>query len=100
MGSDSQTPPNMMKIVVLLTVLGLALSAPRPDDAPAVLPHFLPYHAGVYPYAGLPVVYAAPLESGLVHPVAEAYVHDTTGDESDNSYPAAEVYVHDTTGDA
>merc|ERR1711913_120884 len=107
MGSFSltltQTLPNMIKIVVLFTLLGLALSAPRPDDAaPAVLPYVLPYHAGVYPYAGLPVVYAAPapLDSGLVYPVAEAYVHDPSGDESDNSYPAAEVYVHDPTGDA
>merc|ERR1711910_135997 len=97
------TPAIMIKIVVLLSVLGLALSAPLPDDAaPAVLPYVLPYHAGVYPYAGLPVVYAAPapLDSGLVYPVAEAYVHDPAGDESDNSYPAAEVYVHDPTGDA
>merc|ERR1712083_637287 len=103
----SQTPANMIKIVVLLTVLGLALSAPRPDDAPAVLPYVLPYHAGVYPYAAgwytdHPVVYAAPapLDSGLVYPVAEPYVHDPTGDVSDDSFPAAEVYVHDTTGDA
>merc|ERR1712012_410798 len=42
--------------------------------------------------AHAPVVYN-PLESGLVYPVAEAYVHDATGDE-------AEAYVHDVTGDA
>merc|ERR1712066_48217 len=99
----SQTPANMIKIVVLFTVLGLALSAPRPDDAPAVLPYVLPYHhAGFYPYAGVPLVYAAPapLDSGLVYPLAEAYVHDTTGDVSDDSYPAAEAYIHDPTGDA
>merc|ERR1711994_295800 len=30
----------------------------------------------------------------------EAYVHDATGDVSDNSSPEAEAYVHDTTGDA
>ena len=81
----------------------------------------LPY-AG-YPYAA-PVIAYAPLgiykfttclvfilntlnwmiywfpESGLVYPVAEAYVHDPTGDTSDDSYPEAEAYVHDTTGDA
>ena len=44
--------------------------------------------------------YILPSESGLVHPVAEAYVHDTAGDVSDDSYPAAEPYIHDTTGDA
>merc|ERR1712212_1161880 len=88
---------NMIKTVLLLSVLGLALSSPLPADVPAVLPYGLPYPAGVYPYAGIPLVYAAPLDSGLVHPVAEAYVHDTTGDESDDSYPAAEPYVHDTT---
>merc|ERR1712168_929728 len=90
---------NMIKAVLLLSVLGLALSSPLPADVPA-LPYLLPYHAGVYPYAGVPLVYAAPLDSGLVYPEAEAYVHDPTGDESDNSYPAAEAYVHDTTGDA
>ena len=39
-------------------------------------------------------------ESGLVFPVAEAYVHDPAGDTSDDSYPEAEPYVHDPTGDA
>ena len=39
-------------------------------------------------------------DSGLVYPVAEAYVHDVTGDTADNSYPEAEPYVHDATGDA
>ena len=114
-------------------MLGLALSAPLPDDeaAPAAVPYVLPYTAGVYPYAGLPyagvpLVYAAPAplgkrsergkdqrniedlslklvspsDSGLVYPLAEPYVHDATGDVSDDSYPAAEAYVHDTTGDA
>ena len=46
--------------VLLLSVLGLALALPLPDDAVA-LPYILPYHAGVYPYAGVPLVYAAPL---------------------------------------
>merc|ERR1712045_58693 len=93
---------NMIKTVLLLSVLGLALSSPLPADAPAVLPYVLPYSAGLHPYAGVPLVYAAPapLDSGLVYPVAEAYVHDPTGDVSDDSYPAAEAYVHDTTGDA
>ena len=77
------------------------MAAPAPEDAAA--PVVLPYGLGAYPYAipyaGVPLVYH-PLESGLVYPVAEAYVHDATGDESDNSYPEAEAYVHDTTGDA
>ena len=86
----------------------------------------LPYagYAGVYPYAAAPVIAYAPLgmyisttclvlilytlnwmthcfpESGLVYPVAEAYVHDPAGDISDDSYPEAEAYVHDPTGDA
>merc|ERR1711988_2029337 len=77
---------NMIKAVLLLSVLGLALALPLPDDAVA-LPYILPYHAGVYPYAGVPLVYAAPLESGLVYPVAEAYVHDPTGDVSDDRLP-------------
>jgi len=42
----------------------------------------------------------APLESGLVYPVAAPYEHDPTGDSSDDSYPEAVAYVHDTTGDA
>merc|ERR1712037_872052 len=50
-------------------------------------------------YAHAPFVYNA-LDTGLVYPVAEAYVHDATGDVSDNSSPEAEAYVHDTTGDA
>ena len=41
-----------------------------------------------------------PSDSGLVYPLAEPYVHDPTGDVSDDSFPAAEAYVHDTTGDA
>ena len=39
-------------------------------------------------------------ESGLVYPVAEPYVHDATGDSSDNSYPEAEAYIQDSSGDA
>merc|ERR1711879_685326 len=94
------TPSIMIKIVVLLSVLGLALSVPLPDDTPA--PAALPYNAGFYPYARVPLVYAAsaPLDSGLVYPVAEAYVHDATGDVSNDSYPEAEAYVHDPSGDA
>ena len=42
----------------------------------------------------------SPLDSGLVYPVAEPYVHDPTGDTADSSYPEAPAYVHDTTGDA
>merc|ERR1711879_252584 len=99
------TPAIMIKIVVLLSVLCLALSVPLPDDTPAsaaLLSYALPYNAGFYPYARVPLVYAAPapLDSGLVYPVAEAYVHDATGDVSDDSYPEAEAYVHDPSGDA
>merc|ERR1719347_2133850 len=38
------------------------------------------------------------LFTGLVYPLAEPYVHDATGDVSDDSSP--EAYVHDPTGDA
>ena len=45
--------------VVLLGVVGVALSAPVPEDgpAPAAVPHLLPY-AAIYPYAGVPLLYA------------------------------------------
>merc|ERR1712107_939114 len=45
-------------------------------------------------YAHAPVVYNA-LDSGLVYPLAEPYVHDATGDVADDASPAAEAYVHD-----
>jgi len=83
-----------MKAVIILCILGVALSAPSPK-AQVVLPY-----NGYYPYAAAPVLAYAPLESGLVYPVAPAYEHDATGDTSDDSYPAAEPYVHDATGDA
>ena len=90
-----------------LCLLGVALSAPAPEDAAA--PLLLPYGYGLgaYPYAlphaglayaGLPLAYH-PLSTGLVYPVAEAYVHDPAGDVSDDSSPEAVAYVHDTTGD-
>merc|ERR1712110_194832 len=60
----------------------------------------LPYAAPHVAYAHAPVVYAHPLDSGLVYPVAEAYVHDATGDVADDASPAAEAYVHDAAGDA
>jgi len=77
----------MFRALVFLCLMGLAFSA-----------YVLPY-AG-YPYAAAPVVAYAPLESGLVYPVAQPYVHDATGDVSDDSYPEALPYVHDATGDA
>jgi len=111
-----------MKCLALISLVGVALGAPAPEDAaaPVVLPYG--YGLGAYPYAlpyaGLPLAYNA-LHTGLVYPVAEsyvhdaagdvavdgspeavAYVHDATGDVSDNSSPEAEAYVHDTTGDA
>ena len=103
-----------------LCLLGVALSAPAPQDAaaPVVLPYGyglgaypyaaagLPYaglhHAGLpyagLAYAGVPHVYHA-LNSGLVYPLAEPYVHDPAGDVADAASPEAPAYVHDTAGD-
>merc|ERR1719320_367501 len=95
--------PLDMKCFALISLVGVALGAPAPEDAvaPVVLPYG--YGLGAYPYAlpytGLPLAYNA-LHTGLVYPVAESYVHDAIGDVSDNSSPEAEAYVHDTTGDA
>merc|ERR1712153_52278 len=108
-----------MKRFAALCLLGVALSAPAPQDAaaPVVLPYGyglgaypyaaagLPYaglhHAGL-PYVGVPHVYHA-LNSGLVYPLAEPYVHDPAGDvavvAADDASPEAPAYVHDTTGD-
>merc|ERR1712137_216464 len=69
-----------------------------PIRSPAAPGYALPYAAPHVAYAHAPVVYNA-LDSGLVYPVAEPYVHDATGDVSDNSSPEAEAYVHDATGD-
>merc|ERR1712203_790649 len=80
-----------MKCFAVLSLLGVALGAPQ------VLPYG--YGLAAYPYAGLPLAYNA-LHTGLVYPVAEAYVHDAAGDAADNSSPEAEAYVHDPTGDA
>merc|ERR1712211_32858 len=90
----------IMKCFTLFALASVALARPA-DDAAAVGPlvYGLPYGALAAPgYALAPVVYNA-LYSGLVYPVAEPYVHDATGDVSDNSSPEAEAYVHDTTGD-
>merc|ERR1712045_258254 len=82
----------MKTLLFLCGLVCLAMSAPAAQVA---------YPYGLYPYAAAPVVaYAPALDSGLVYPVAEAYVHDVTGDTADNSYPEAEPYVHDATGDA
>merc|ERR1711872_101479 len=87
----------------LISLLGVAPGAPAPKDAaaPVVLPYG--YGLGAYPYAlpyaGVPLAYNA-LHTGLVYPVAEAYVHDASGDVADDSSPEAEAYVHDPTGDA
>merc|ERR1712061_623605 len=94
----------IMKCFALFALASVALARPA-DEAAAVAPlvYGLPYGALAAPGYALP--YAAPLvynalDSGLVYPVAEPYVHDATGDVSDNSSPEAEAYVHDTTGDA
>merc|ERR1712111_326119 len=95
--------PLDMKCFALLSLVCVSLGAPAPEDAaaPVVLPYG--YGLGAYPYAlpyaGLPLAYNA-LHTGLVYPVAEAYVHDAAGDVADNSSPEAEAYVHDPTGDA
>jgi len=88
-----------MKCFAALCLVGVALGAPAPEDAaaPVVLPYG--YGLGAYPYA-LPYAVYDPLHTGLVYPVAEPYVHDVTGDVSDDSSPEAPAYVHDTTGDA
>merc|ERR1711970_170708 len=102
----------IMKCFALFALASVALARPA-DDAAAVAPlvyglpygalaapgYALPYAAPHVAYAHAPVVYNA-LESGLVYPVAEPYVHDATGDVSDNSSPEAEAYVHGPTGDA
>merc|ERR1712013_132195 len=95
--------PLDMKCFALISLVGVALGAPAPEDAaaPVVLPYG--YGLGAYPYAlpyaGLPLAYNA-LHTGLVYPVAESYVHDAAGDVSDDSSPEAEAYVHDPAGDA
>merc|ERR1711890_169055 len=90
----------IMKCFALFALATVALARPA-DEAAAVAPlvYGLPYAVPHVAYAHAPVVYNA-LDTGLVYPVAEPYVHDATGDVSDNSSPEAEAYVHDTTGDA
>merc|ERR1712098_782967 len=78
-------PTESMKFLVLLACVGLALSAPFPQVV-------LPYGAvGGYPYGlsygGAPIVAYNALNSGLVYPVAEAYVHDPSGDAADDPPP-------------
>merc|ERR1739838_1131318 len=98
-----------MKCFAALCLLGVALSAPAPQDAaaPVVLPYgyglgAYPYAAAGLPYVGVPHVYNA-LNSGLVYPLAEPYVHDPAGDvavvAADDASPEAPAYVHDTAGD-
>merc|ERR1712105_92212 len=131
MGTLSCLAVIIMKCFALFALASVALARPA-DEAAAVAPlvYGLPYGALAHPgyalpyaaphvaYAHAPFVYNA-LDTGLVYPVAEAYVHDAagdvavdaspvaeayvhdvTGDVSDNSSPEAEAYVHDTTGDA
>merc|ERR1711931_617332 len=83
--------PLDMKCFAVFSLLGVALGAPQ------VLPYG--YGLAAYPYAGLPLAYNA-LHTGLVYPVAEAYVHDAAGDVADDSSPEAPAYVHDAAGDA
>merc|ERR1711931_221150 len=100
----------IMKCFALFALASVALARPADEAAVAPLVYGLPYGAAAgyalpyaaphVAYAHAPVVYAHPIDSGLVYPVAEPYVHDATGDVSDNSSPEAEAYVHDPTGDA
>merc|ERR1712013_46153 len=77
--------PLDMKCFALISLVGVALGAPAPEDAaaPVVLPYG--YGLGAYPYAlpyaGLPLAYNA-LHTGLVYPVAESYVHDAACDDA------------------
>jgi len=65
-----------MKCFALISLVGVALGAPAPEDAaaPVVLPYG--YGLGAYPYAlpyaGLPLAYNA-LHTGLVYPVHNYY---------------------------
>merc|ERR1712027_264324 len=99
----------IMKCFALFALASVALARPA-DEAAAVAPlvYGLPYGALAAPGYALP--YAAPhvahaplvynaLDTGLVYPVAEPYVHDATGGVADDASPAAEAYVHDVTGD-
>merc|ERR1711962_541100 len=82
--------PLDMKCFALFSLFGVALGAPQ------VLPYG--YGLAAYPYAGLPLAYNA-LHTGLVYPVAEAYVHDAAGDVAVEGSPEAVAYVHDAAGD-
>merc|ERR1712192_261597 len=101
----------IMKCFALFALASVALARPA-DEAAAVAPlvYGAPYGAlsyGALPYAapaGYALPYAAPhvynaLDTGLVYPVAEAYVHDAAGDVAVDASPAAEAYVHDAAGD-
>merc|ERR1712243_182293 len=79
----------IMKCFALFALASVAFARPG---------YALPYAAPHVAYAHAPVVYNA-LDSGLVYPVAEPYVHDATGDVADDASPAAEAYAHDATGD-
>merc|ERR1719177_76555 len=70
-----------MKCFALFALASVALARPADEAA-----------------ADAPLVYNA-LDTGLVYPVAEAYVHDPTGDVADDSSPEAPAYVHDAAGD-
>merc|ERR1712192_371894 len=109
----------IMKCFALFALASVALARPA-DEAAAVAPlvygapygalsygalpygaapgYALPYAAPHVSYAPAPLVYNA-LDTGLVYPVAEAYVHDAAGDVADDASPAAETYVHDAAGD-
>merc|ERR1719234_1931660 len=105
-----------MKCFALFALASVALARPADEAAVAPLVYGVPYGALPYggalaapgyalPYAAPHVAYAhAPLvynalDTGLVYPVAEAYVHDAAGDVAVDASPAAEAYVHDAAGD-
>merc|ERR1712192_221547 len=110
----------IMKCFALFALASVALARPADEAAVAPLVYGAPYGAlsyGALPYGGVaapgyalpyaaphvayahaPLVYNA-LDTGLVYPVAEAYVHDAAGDVADDASPAAVAYVHDVAGD-
>merc|ERR1712212_1069241 len=91
-----QSFPNIltMNILLLLSAFSLISCAPTPQEEDLV-----PYvHQEI---EALPYVHDVTGDvSDDSSPEALPYVHDVTGDVSDDSSPEAIAYVHDLTGDA
>merc|ERR1712080_321097 len=95
MGQQSLTVTMVKCLAFLLLVSSNSAMPADPLPLVAYSGYALPYAAAPYTY---PLLYS-PLDTGLVYPLAEAYVHDPAGDTVDNTAPEAEAYVHDATGD-